>query len=969
MSIQFATSHFLTTPLSVGNDDWEYFSKDETTQQNALNKSYQNSRRKQLQSSDSSDHTALIDILDTAGQEEYSAMRDQYYRTGQGFLLMYSITDPSSFEDCLTIYEQILRIKDSDTFPIVLIGNKTDLDYERSISKEQGKAMALKMGNIPFFETSAKKGFCIQEPIFELVRLCGKQQEYKFVIVGSGGIGKSAYTVQFIQGNFVEQYDPTIEDSYRKQVRVPNVPEYGILDDRYSESLKSVSKNSGKNTGFFSRLFSKNKQQETSSQSLKLQEEELSKSIIDKKNAFKCRKLDANSFVVKLGALQDVDNVIHSKSIECDKCSASFTSNSKIKNQNSWVCEFCNNVNTSNDLPKLSVGKTIDYCTKPVQRNQELDDNSFVIFCLDISGSMGITEQLPTYSVLNLDLRKDKTEKKKQKLLQELGLEGDTSIYNQYLPHESHSNSYVSRMECLQMAIDLQLEEICKQHPNQRVVLVTFSSDVNIIGDGRAQTRASVPKQLLYNFEALIKLGQAYNTKNIKKIFLTRESLSNCIYDQEENGQTALGPALAVCIGIASQSSKSKIILATDGLSNIGCGSDEGKLNNDFYNKVSNVANEYGVNINVFGIEDSNCNMNDLGRISEATGGICSIVKPIELRRQMRQIIDNPVIATSVDVKVFLPKDLNFRDIEYHIKEKTDTSPQKLSVTNIGSVTADTDLTFECNLLETNNSPIPIQVQIYYKKEDGSEWCRVLHETVQTTNKKEKSFTEQTDVAVIGLNSVQSAATLAQQGKFKEARLKLFTTNRLLEGISKTDVQQEEMHSFVANTEALDEELRKCEILGHSSTSDTVASLVFRMKKANLTSFLAGSRKRDIVLKRKNHTAATEKVTQLPSAPLEEDDNAGTSNVFTNENWLNTVSGEDIKEKFIETVERYNELQKELTEKKEEGLCIVCMDRQIDVVLIPCGHLTLCSHCANHLNEKRCPTCRSSIQQVVKVFK
>ena len=41
--------------------------------------------------------------------------------------------------------------------------------------------------------------------------------DYKIVIVGEGGVGKSALTIQFLQNEFLEDYDPTIEDSYRKQ--------------------------------------------------------------------------------------------------------------------------------------------------------------------------------------------------------------------------------------------------------------------------------------------------------------------------------------------------------------------------------------------------------------------------------------------------------------------------------------------------------------------------------------------------------------------------------------------------------------------------------------------------------------------------------------------------------------------------------------------------------------------------------
>lgn len=52
-----------------------------------------------------------------------------------------------------------------------------------------------------------------------------KGKDYKVVVLGSGGVGKSSITTQFVMGLFITQYDPTIEDSYRKQVVVKGIPQ------------------------------------------------------------------------------------------------------------------------------------------------------------------------------------------------------------------------------------------------------------------------------------------------------------------------------------------------------------------------------------------------------------------------------------------------------------------------------------------------------------------------------------------------------------------------------------------------------------------------------------------------------------------------------------------------------------------------------------------------------------------------
>ena len=100
----------------------------------------------------------------------------------------------------------------------ILVGNKKDLDMGRVITYAEGKALADKLG-IPFMETSAKTGHNVTEAFHELVRITPREGvDYKVVILGSGGVGKSALCIQYVQGHFVDQYDPTIEDSYRKQV-------------------------------------------------------------------------------------------------------------------------------------------------------------------------------------------------------------------------------------------------------------------------------------------------------------------------------------------------------------------------------------------------------------------------------------------------------------------------------------------------------------------------------------------------------------------------------------------------------------------------------------------------------------------------------------------------------------------------------------------------------------------------------
>uniref|UniRef100_A0A1I8IBI8 Ras-related protein M-Ras n=1 Tax=Macrostomum lignano TaxID=282301 RepID=A0A1I8IBI8_9PLAT len=97
----------------------------------------------------------LLDVLDTAGQEEFSAMREQYMRKGDGFLLVYSVTDCKSFDDMRHFHTQILRVKDKEHYPMILVANKVDLVHSRRVCEEEGKQLASQL-KIQYIETSAK---------------------------------------------------------------------------------------------------------------------------------------------------------------------------------------------------------------------------------------------------------------------------------------------------------------------------------------------------------------------------------------------------------------------------------------------------------------------------------------------------------------------------------------------------------------------------------------------------------------------------------------------------------------------------------------------------------------------------------------------------------------------------------------------------------------------------------------------
>ena len=96
-------------------------------------------------------------------------MRDLYMKNGQGFVLIYSITAQATFNDLADLHDQIVRVKDSPDVPMILVGNKCDLEDERVVSKDQGQQLARQF-NCAFMETSAKNKINVPDVFYNLVR-------------------------------------------------------------------------------------------------------------------------------------------------------------------------------------------------------------------------------------------------------------------------------------------------------------------------------------------------------------------------------------------------------------------------------------------------------------------------------------------------------------------------------------------------------------------------------------------------------------------------------------------------------------------------------------------------------------------------------------------------------------------------------------------------------------------------------
>ena len=108
--------------------------------------------------------------MDTAGQEVFNAINENYYQQADCCLLVYAINSMKSFEKVKDYYVVKIKEKCKKDLKVVLLGNKTDLENEREVSKEDGRDLALANGYI-FMESSCKDNYNVSDAFTALVEM------------------------------------------------------------------------------------------------------------------------------------------------------------------------------------------------------------------------------------------------------------------------------------------------------------------------------------------------------------------------------------------------------------------------------------------------------------------------------------------------------------------------------------------------------------------------------------------------------------------------------------------------------------------------------------------------------------------------------------------------------------------------------------------------------------------------------
>ena len=731
------------------------------------------------------DHSTLVQLLSLA----------------PNILLMYDVTDNATFVTLQELVQLEAVKQDSSSKRYFVIANKCDADLGAT-ETAPAKELARELG-ASFQEISLLVREHAMRPIETLVNLHLASQvtgatavPCKVLVIGAEKVGKTLFC-KIASGLEKGEEKSNLANEFVCSVTVRHSEgRYSIVLD--SEPTEESKKPADKSVGDLYR-----------DQQAKLKKEQ--------KGVLRRKKADSNLVAIKLGTLDD-QSVRPGIPSYCSSCHAAYSLTSEISDS-LWSCEFCGAENTLIfEAEQKEHSELEDYILEAAKAAEQSPgvshSDKLVLYCIDVSGSMGVTMQLPQLQSEWKRLR-----------------EGD------------NFKEFISRLECIKQAILRQLERMLIESPKQRVCLVVFSSNVRVLGDGSSEViRISADA---CNMQALLNAGsEAAEKSGFKPIEQSFDNLKKVIEDIKEGGGTALGPGLSTSVGIAKKFPGAEVIICTDGEPNSGVGtlSSGGTGDTQFYQEIGQEALISESTISVIGIEGQECAMEHLSQCSDKTNGTVNILHPMELIRQLRLIGQNPTIASNVSVKFFLHPSLCFEG---------EADPDScVLVRPVGNATRSSDINFKYRLNKKRTDltlkQVPFQVQISYQLKDGSRCLRVISKFQQLSSEA-PGEDGSVNIAVLALGAIQMAAALAEEGRGAEALDHLQKTEALMRRSAATMRQKEEHYIFLQEVKQLEPELKR-----KGKRGDAGVKLLHAKKNISLDKLLSAQGKMEVINQRTN---------------------------------------------------------------------------------------------------------------------
>jgi len=463
-----------------------------------------------------------------------------------------------------------------------------------------------------------------------------------------------------------------------------------------------------------------------------------------------------------------------------------------------WLCDFCGAAQAVNEFDpehERPTADCVEFLVEPAPVFKEGDEkqSKIRVFCIDVSGSMCVTSEVA--GVHNF-----KGAERRQKENQELAQEGGIDISR--LPG-ARRVTHVSRLQCVSSAVQREIEAEMRNSPETRVLLIAFSDQVTIYGDGRGQPTV-VTGDKLNDIEALDTFAKAAETGT--GCGASGDDVLRCLWSLDEQGATALGPALRVAVTLASRGAKgSSVTLCTDGLANKGVGELDinPKAGALHYVECAEHAKLAGVGVSVLSLVGSECRLDALSAVAEQTAGIVERLNAVDLLKGgSGALVGKPVVAHNVMAMVVLHRGMRFKGEFEDEAENTNWL-----VKDLGTVTRDAEVAFKyafrpSSEIDVSDMPsVPFQLQLLYTTKDGSLRLRVATARLETTLDREEAEKD-ADMAVVAGQAAQAAARHARRGSFYAAQMETRAAQRML---VRNNIDEEKIQNWSSKVDALDQ--------------------------------------------------------------------------------------------------------------------------------------------------------------------